>query len=298
MTVQTAEPTSLPQQAGRKRQSDTLWRRSVRRFLRHKAAVVALLFLLFLLVCAVAPALIAPYDPLAIDMKLRLQPPSQAHWFGTDDFGRDILSRLIYGARISLEVGLVAVAIAALFGIVTGVLAGYFGSFVDGGLMLLMDILFAFPAILLAIAIMAILGASTVNVMIAIGIVYIPVFARIVRSVTLELRVHDYVDAARAVGAKPHTILWRHIMPGTLGPLTVQITLALAFAILAEAALSFLGLGTQPPEPSWGSMLSSGREFVREAWWFAFFPGMAIFVTVLCLNLIGDGWRDAVDPRL
>ena len=164
--------------------------------------------------------------------------------------------------------------------------------------MLLMDILFAFPAILLAIAIMAILGASTVNVMIAIGIVYIPVFARIVRSVTMELRVHDYVDAARALGAKPRTILWHHIMPGTLGPLTVQITLALAFAILAEAALSFLGLGTQPPEPSWGSMLSSGREFVREAPWFAFFPGMAIFVTVLCLNLVGDGWRDAVDPRL
>ena len=231
-------------------------------------------------------------------MQVRLQPPSRAHLFGTDDFGRDILSRLVYGARISLEVGLVSTAISATFGVLAGVLAGYFGGLVDAVTMLLMDILFAFPAILLAIAIMAILGASTLNVMIAVGIVYIPIFARIVRSVTLELRVHDYVDAARAVGVKSYKILWRHIMPGMLGLLTVQITLALAFAILAEAALSFLGLGTQPPEPSWGSMLSFGREWVREAPWFSFFPGLAIFVTVLGLNLVGDGWSHALDPRL
>lgn len=275
-----------------------MWRRSVRRFVRHRAAVAALLFLFLLIACAVTPGLIAPYDPLEIDMQVRLQPPSLAHLFGTDDFGRDILSRLIHGARISLQVGLVSVAISATIGVLVGVLAGYFGGLLDAALLLLMDILFAFPAILLAIAIMAILGASTVNVMIAIGIVYIPVFGRIVRSVTLELRVHDYVEAARAVGARPQMILWRHIMPGTVGPLTVQITLSLAFAILAEAALSFLGLGTQPPEPSWGSMLSFGRDWVREAPWFSFFPGLAIFVTVLSLNLVGDGWRDAVDPRL
>jgi peptide/nickel transport system permease protein len=208
------------------------------------------------------------------------------------------LSRVIYGARISLEVGIVSVAIAAIFGIVTGVLSGYFGSLVDGGLMLLMDILFAFPAILLAIAIMAILGASTVNVMIAIGIVYIPVFARIVRSVTMELRVHDYVDAARALGAKPRTILWHHIMPGTLGPLTVQITLALAFAILAEAALSFLGLGEPPPTPTWGNILYDSQKYIRNAPWIAFFPGCAIALSVLGLNLFGDAVRDAMDPRL
>lgn len=298
MTIQTAEGLAPQLKTEKRRVADSLWRRSITRFSRHRGAVVGLVFLCFLLLCALAPALIAPYDPLGIDMPMRLKPPSAAHWFGTDDFGRDILSRLIHGARISLQVGVVSVTISAIFGILAGVMAGYFGGLVDGAIMLLMDIIFAFPAILLAISIMAILGASTVNVMIAVGIVYIPIFARIVRGVTLELRVHDYVDAARAVGAKPLAILWRHIIPGTLGPLTVQITLALAFAILSEAALSFLGLGTQPPEPSWGSMLSFGREWVREAAWFSFFPGLAIFITVLCLNLVGDGWRDALDPRL
>lgn len=298
MTADIAESAVPPRRRDQVRQRDSLWRRSLRRFTRHRAALVALIFLLLLLLCAVAPGLLAPHDPFAIDMQVRLQPPSATFLFGTDDFGRDILSRLIYGARISLEVGIVSVLISATFGISVGILAGYFGGLTDSGLMLLMDILFAFPAILLAIAIMAVLGPSTVNVMLAVGIVYIPVFARIVRSVTLDLRVHDYVDAARAVGAPPATILWRHILPGTFGPLTVQITLALALAILAEAALSFLGLGTQPPEPSWGSMLSFGREWVREAPWFSFFPGFAIFVTVLSLNLVGDGWRDAVDPRL
>ncbi|MFN3982220.1 MAG: ABC transporter permease [Caldilinea sp.] len=298
MTVRTGSPVAASRKAAQTHRVDTPWRRSLRRFGRHKAAVLAFVFLLFLLLCALAPGLIAPYDPLAIDMTLRLQPPSLAHLFGTDDFGRDILSRLIYGARISLQVGLVSVAISATFGVLVGILAGYFGGYLDAMLMLIMDVLFAFPAILLAITIMAILGASTVNVMIAVGIVYIPVFARVVRGVTLELRVQDYVDAARSVGTPPASLLWRHILPGTLGALTVQITLSLAFAILAEAALSFLGLGTQPPEPSWGSMLSFGREWIREAPWFSFFPGFAIFITVLCLNLVGDGWRDALDPRL
>lgn len=298
MTAQAVRSASIEHKASKTRGGETPWRRTLRRFGRHRAAVIALFFLLLLLLCVIAPQWIAPYDPLAINMQMRLHPPSAVHLLGTDDFGRDILSRLIYGSRISLQVGLISVAISAIFGVVIGILAGYFGGFVDALLMLFMDILFAFPAILLAIAIMAILGASTVNVMIAVGIVYIPVFARIVRSVTLELRVQDYVDAARAIGAKPHRILLRHILPGTFGTLTVQITLSLAFAILAEAALSFLGLGVQPPEPSWGSMLSFGREWVREAPWFSFFPGLAIFMTVLSLNLVGDGWRDALDPRL
>jgi peptide/nickel transport system permease protein len=279
-------------------QVDRPGRRAIRRFRRHRLAVASLVVLALLLAGAAFPGLIAPHDPLAMEMGDRLLPPSLAHPFGTDDFGRDILSRVIYGARISLEVGIIAVGIAATSGIVLGLLSGYFGGWVDNVIMRVMDVIFAFPAILLAISIMALLGASTVNVMIAIGIVYIPIFARIVRGSTLAVKALDYVEAAQAAGAKPGYILWRHIFPGTFGPVTVQITLSLAYAILAEAALSFLGLGTQPPEPSWGSMLSFGRDWVREAPWFSFFPGLAIFVTVLCLNLVGDGWRDALDPRL
>lgn len=299
MSTKTADQsTPLPRTDSERSAPETLWRRSLRRFLRHRLAVVALLFLALLMLCALLPGRIAPYDALAQNMKVRLHPPSLDHLFGTDDLGRDILSRLIFGARISLEVGVVAVAISATIGVLVGIVAGYFGGATDALLMLFMDIIFAFPAILLAIAIMAILGPSTLNVMIAVGIVYIPIFARIVRGTTLELKINDYVIAAQSVGAKSSTILRRHILPGTLGPLTVQITLSLAFAILAEAALSFLGLGTQPPDPSWGSMLSFGREWVREAPWFSFFPGLAIFITVLSLNLVGDGWRDALDPRL
>lgn len=271
--------------------------RALRRFRKHKLALVGLVLLALLLFSAAFPKLIAPADPLAMEMRDRLLPPSTKHWFGTDDFGRDILSRVIYGSRISLEVGLIAVGIAGTIGILSGLVAGYFGGFVDVLIMRIMDVIFAFPAILLAVTIMALLGPSTTNVMIAIGIVYIPSFARIVRGTTLALKAQDYVEAARASGSTPWRILWHHILPGTWGEITVQITLSLAYAILAEAALSFLGLGTQPPEPTWGSMLSFGREWVREAPWFSFFPGLAIFITVFCLNLVGDGWRDALDPR-
>ena len=293
----TARATSLPF-ATRQPPPESLWRRSGRRFRRHRLALAALVFLLLLFFSALFPQWITRFDPLAIVMEQRLLPPSARHWLGTDDFGRDIFTRIIHGARISLEVGVIAVGIAATTGILLGLLAGFFGSLVDSIIMRLMDVIFAFPAILLAIAIVALLGPSTRNVMIAIGIIYIPIFARIVRGSALELRVQDYIEAAQASGARPGRILWRHIFPGTWGPLTVQISLALADAILAEAALSFLGLGTQPPTPTWGSMLSFGREFIREAWWFAFFPGLAIFITVLSLNLVGDGWRDALDPRL
>jgi peptide/nickel transport system permease protein len=278
--------------------ADRPGRRAWRRFRRHKLALISLGILGVLLLCAAFPNLIAPYDPLAIDMRSRLLPPSLTHLLGTDDFGRDILSRVIHGARISLQVGIIAVGISSLVGIVFGLLAGYFGGWTDTILMRIMDVIFAFPAILLAIAIMALLGPSTVNVMIAIGIVYIPFFARIVRGTALSIKELDYIEAARASGTRPRAILWRHVFPGTLGPVTVQITLTLAYAILAEAALSFLGLGTQPPAPTWGSMLSFGRDWIREAPWFSFFPGLAIFVTVLALNLVGDGWRDAIDPRL
>lgn len=296
-TQATANATLLPR-ATRQQRPESLWRRAIRRFRRHRLAMAAMIFLVFLFFSALFPQLITSFDPLGIVMEERLLPPSAQHWLGTDDFGRDIFARIVYGARVSLEVGLIAVGIAATTGIFAGLLAGFFGGMVDSIIMRVMDVIFAFPAILLAIAIVALLGPSTQNVMIAIGIIYIPIFARIVRGSTLELRVQDYIEAAHASGAKSGRILWRHIFPGLLGPLTVQISLALADAILAEAALSFLGLGTQPPTPTWGSMLSFGREFIREAWWFSFFPGLVIFITVLSLNLVGDGWRDALDPRL
>ncbi|MEZ4616173.1 MAG: ABC transporter permease [Caldilineaceae bacterium] len=290
--------TRLPLTTAAVQRPDHPLQRALYRFKKHKLALLALVLLALLILCALFPAQLAPYDPLQMEMRDRLQSPSFAYFFGTDDLGRDIFSRIIYGARISLQVGIIAVGIAALVGISTGLLAGYFGGWTDAILMRMMDIIFAFPAILLAISIMALLGPSTVNVMIAIGIVYIPIFARIVRGATLSIKELDYVEAARAAGTRPSQILWRHIFPGTLGAITVQLTLSLAYAILAEAALSFLGLGTQPPEPSWGSMLSFGRDWIREAPWFSFFPGLMIFITVLCLNLVGDGLNDALDPRL
>ena len=247
---------------------------------------------------AVFADVVAPYSPIQITMPERLRAPSWRHPLGTDDFGRDVLSRIIHGSRISLEVGAIAVGIAVAVGIVLGVMAGYVGGRIDSVIMRMMDIMLAFPAILLAIAIMAILGPSTANVMIAIGIVYIPIFARVVRGSTLEVRAREYVDAARALGASDSRIVRRHILPGTFNAVIVQVSLSLAFAILAEAALSYLGLGTQPPTPSWGSMLSSGREWIERAPWLTIFPGLAIFVTVLALNVIGDGLRDALDPRL
>jgi len=265
---------------------------------RHHLAVAGLALVGLLVLSAIFADLVAPYSPVLIAMPERLQGPSWRHPFGTDDFGRDVLSRIVHGSRISLEVGAIAVGIAVAVGVVLGVAAGYVGGRTDSLIMRTMDVLLAFPAILLAIAIMAILGPGTVNVMIAIGIVYIPIFARVVRGSTLQVKANEFVEAARAMGASDGRIVRRHILPGTVDTIVVQVSLSLAFAILAEAALSFLGLGTQPPTPSWGSMLSSGREWIERAPWLTIFPGMAIFVTVLALNVIGDGLRDALDPRL
>jgi len=267
------------------------------RFARNRLAAFGALIITVLLVSALLAPFIAPFDPIKSNIRERLQGPSTAHLFGTDDLGRDIFSRILHGTRISLQVGFIAVAIATSVGLVLGLFTGYFGGWVDTVVMRLMDVMFAFPAVLLAIAIMAVLGQSTTNVMIAVGIVWVPIFARITRGSVLAVRELEFIEAARCVGLRNADIIFKHVLPNALDAVIVQVSLAMASAILAEAALSFLGLGTQPPEPSWGSMLSFGREYMLEAPWWTIFPGLAIFLTVLALHLIGDGLRDALDPR-
>jgi len=249
-----------------------------------------------LLIAFFAP-LLAPQDPISGAAR-RLLPPGAVYPFGTDEFGRDLLSRVIYGARISLYVGSLSVAIALVFGSSIGLVAGYFGGHADAGLMRVMDVLFAFPPIILAVAVSGVLGPSLTNVMIAIGIVYTPTFARVVRGPTLAIREEDYVLAAYAMGSPELYILRRHVLPNVAAPVIVQATLSFSTAILAEATLSFLGFGAQPPAPSWGTMLSSGMHFMELAPWTVIFPGLAIALAVLAFNLFGDGLRDSLDPRL
>jgi peptide/nickel transport system permease protein len=260
--------------------------------------VLGLIVLVGMIVAAVFAPWISPADPLKINMLHRFLPPSLHHPFGTDDLGRDVFSRMIYGARVSLEVGIISTGIAGIFGVFFGVLAGYrAGSAMDNVVMRIMDVLLAFPAILLAIAIMATLGPSIGNVMIAIGVVNIPVFARIARAAVIQVVPLEYVEASRASGASWPRAVMRDVLPNSLGPIIVQVSLTMAAAILAEAALSFLGLGVQPPTPSWGSMLSEAQDYLTLAPWEAVFPGLAIFISVFGLNLIGDGLRDALDPK-
>lgn len=289
-------PTVLETRADKKTESG-YWRDTFRRLRQHRIGMIGLVLVMVLLFVAVFGQYLAPYDPNEIDMEARFLPPTLEHPMGTDDFGRDTLSRIMYGARVSLQVGIIAVGIAASVGTFLGLIAGYGGRLPDEFIMRTMDILFAFPAILLAIAILAALGKGVTNAMIAIGIVYIPIFARIARGEVLSIRGKEFIDAARASGASSRRIMSRHILPNASGPLIVEITLSLAFAILAEAALSFFGLGTQPPDPSWGRMLSEGRAYFRQSPWMAIFPGMAIMLTVMGFNFLGDGLRDAMDPR-
>ena len=250
----------------------------------------------FLLLAFIAP-LIVPADPMEQALYDRLSPPTFEHPFGTDDFGRDILSRVMYGARISLRVGVFAVLIALVLGTFIGLVAGYWGGVLDQVLMRLMDLMLAFPSILLAIGIVAVLGPGLENAMLAVGIVAVPQYARLVRASVLTVRETDYVMAARALGASDWRILGVAVLPNCLAPLIVQATLGLATAILDAAGLSFLGLGAQPPIPEWGAMLSQGRELIVRAPWVLTFPGVAIFLTVLAFNLVGDGLRDALDPK-
>ncbi len=268
-----------------------------RALLTHKLALFGLAVLALLVGAAVAGRALAPYGPNAVYVVGRLQGPSLSHPFGTDELGRDVLSRVLVAARASLLVGLVSVGIALTAGVVLGLVAGFYGRWVDDVVMRVMDMLFAFPAILLAIAILAVLGPGIVNVMIAIGVVYTPIFARITRASVLSVREEVYVRAARSLGVGDLRLLRLHLLPNVLAPIIVQTSLSLAFAILSEAALSFLGLGVQPPDPSWGRMLLEGRGFVEQAWWMGVFPGIAIFLTVLSFNVVGDALRDALDPR-
>ncbi|MFO7292760.1 MAG: ABC transporter permease [Actinomycetes bacterium] len=265
--------------------------------LRNRLAVFGLVILVLLVLVALAAPLIAPYTINQVDVANRLQGPSSQHWFGTDELGRDVFSRVIIASRVSLQVGFVSVGIALGLGVPVGLIAGYYGGRIDSILMRLMDILFSIPAIVLAIAILAALGPDIVNAMIAIGVVYTPIFARITRGSVLTLRDAVFVQAARSIGASDLRIIGNHVFPNVIAPIIVQTSLSLAFAILAEAALSFLGLGVQPPNPAWGRMLSEGRAFFQQAPWMAIFPGLAIFATVFAFNALGDGLRDALDPQ-
>lgn len=272
--------------------------RFLRHFFRNRTTWFGCAVVLLLALLAVLAPLAAPYPPLEPHPADRLKPPSAQYPLGTDDIGRDNLSRIIYGARVSLAVGAISIGIALVLGVPLGLLAGYYGGAVDAAITRVLDGLLAFPAIVLAIALMAVFGPSLYNAMLAIGIIFLPTFARITRANVLSLREKEFVEAVHAMGAGDAYVLARAILPNCLSPIIVQASLGLGYAVLIEASLSFLGLGIQPPDPSWGSMLSQGRNFLHQAWWFATFPGLAIFATVLGLNFVGDGLREALDPRL
>lgn len=276
------------------------WREVWRMLKKNKMPLVGLGILVILVLLALFADVIADYDTVVIKQNLanRLKGPSAEHWLGTDEFGRDIFARLVHGARVSLKVGIIAVGISIILGGILGALAGFYGGRIDNIIMRIMDVFLAVPSILLAIAIVSALGPSIINLMVAISISSVPRYARIVRASVLSIRDQEFVEAARAIGANNARIIFRHIIPNSLAPVIVQGTLGVASAILSTAGLSFIGLGIQPPAPEWGSMLSGGRQYLRYAWWVTTFPGVAIMITILSLNLLGDGLRDALDPRL
>jgi peptide/nickel transport system permease protein len=281
---------SAPAQAGP-------WRRAWRRLARRRVAMFGLVLVLFFVVLALLASWIAPHDPVATSWSAIRQAPSAAHWFGTDEIGRDVLSRVVWGTRASLLAGAVSVSIALALGVPIGLVAGFFGGFTDMLISRITDAFLACPFLILAIALAAFLGPSLTNAMIAIGVSATPIFVRLTRAQVLNVKVEDYIEAARAIGNPPWRIALRHVLPNVTAPLIVQATLATAAAVIAEASLSFLGLGQQPPAPSWGSMLNTAKNYVDQAPWMAVWPGLAIFLLVLGFNLLGDGLRDALDPR-
>jgi peptide/nickel transport system permease protein len=272
-------------------------RRALTRLVRRKGAMFGLAVIVLFVALAVFAPLVAPYDPTAQSWTSVRKAPSALHWFGTDDVGRDVLARIIFGARASLVAGCISVAIALAIGVPLGLAAGYIGGFLDALISRITDAMLAIPFLILAIALAAFLGPSLRNAMIAIGITTTPIFVRLTRGQVMAVKVEDYVEAARAVGNPPWRVAFVHILPNILPALMVQASLSIAAAIIAEAALSFLGLGQQPPAPSWGSMLNAAQRFLANAPWMAVWPGLAIFLTVMSFNLLGDGLRDALDPR-
>jgi len=292
MTAQILEVLSAEETIG-----EPPWLRAVRRLVKRRAAMIGLGVVVFFILIAAAAPLVSPYDPLATSWTAVRKAPSVAHLFGTDEIGRDVLARIIWGSRASLLAGLVSVMLALAVGVPIGLVSGYVGGALDALVMRIIDAMLAIPFLILAIALAAFLGPSLSNAMIAIGITQMPIFARLTRGQVLSVKHEDYIEAAHAIGNPQYRVVLRHIFPNIVPPLLVQATLATAAAIIAEASLSFLGLGQQPPDPSWGSMLNTAKNFMAQAPWMAIWPGLAIFSLVLSLNLFGDGLRDALDPR-
>ena len=289
-----ARPTS-PTDVGRREAGP--WKRAFRKLIRNRLATLGLATILFFMLLALLAPWVSPYDPLATSWGAIRKAPSMEHWFGTDELGRDVLSRVIWGTRASMLAGVVSVFISLVAGVTIGLLAGFLGGVFDGVISRITDAFLACPFLILAIALAAFLGPNLTNAMIAIGVSAAPIFVRLTRAQVLNVKVEDYIEAARAIGCPPSQIVISHILPNVTAPLIVQTTLAIAAAIIAEASLSFLGLGQQPPDPSWGSMLNTAKNFMEDAPWMAIWPGLAIFFLVLAFNLLGDGLRDALDPK-
>ena len=296
MNQNVAGPSVTPQKVENPRVKST--KDFYKRLKRNKAALIGFYVILFLIVVSIVGPWLTPHSPNAINLSDRFQGPSAEYWFGTDHMGRDIFSRIIQGMKLTLGIGFFAVIIGALIGVPTGIISGYYGGKVDAIIMRIIDVLLAFPGILLALAIVSILGGSLINVTIAVAIYSVPGFARIVRGSTLGTKKLEYIDAIRALGASDARIIFKHILPNVMSPIIVNATLYIASAILTAAGLSFLGMGAQPPIPEWGAMLNDGRNFLRDAGHIALFPGLAILVVVLAFNIAGDGLRDALDPKM
>jgi peptide/nickel transport system permease protein len=292
MTAGTFDAVAIGEERG-----ERPWRRTMRRLAKRRAALVGLIVVAFFIALSILAPIVSPYDPLATNWAMVRKPPSMLHLFGTDEIGHDILARIIWGSRASLMAGIVSVSLALAIGVPIGLLTGYVGGILDATVMRLIDAMLAIPFLILAIALAAFLGPNLTNAMIAIGVSQMPVFVRLTRGQVLSVKHEEYVEAAYAVGNSARRIVLRHILPNIIPPLLVQATLATAAAIIAEASLSFLGLGQQPPDPSWGSMLNSAKNFMSQAPWMAIWPGLAISSLVMSLNLFGDGLRDALDPR-
>jgi len=292
MTAGTFDAVAIGEERG-----ERPWRRTMRRLAKRRAALVGMTVVAFFIALSILAPIVSPYDPLATNWAMVRKPPSMLHLFGTDEIGHDILARIIWGSRASLMAGIISVSLALAIGVPIGLLTGYVGGIVDATVMRLIDAMLAIPFLILAIALAAFLGPTLTNAMIAIGVSQMPIFVRLTRGQVLSVKHEEYVEAAYAVGNPARRIVLRHILPNIIPPLLVQATLATAAAIIAEASLSFLGLGQQPPDPSWGSMLNSAKNFMSQAPWMAIWPGLAISSLVMSLNLFGDGLRDALDPR-